>query len=75
MIPIGAIVGMLAAAALLMPSPDDLRRAGEVVGGTGYGSAGIFGLFGGALAGYIVRTVLDRTVWRSDRDGDVDRAA
>ena len=74
-IPIGAIVGMVAAPALLMPSPDDLRRAGQMVDGTGYGSAGILGLFGGELVGYIVRTILDRTVSRSDRDGDVDRAA
>lgn len=74
-IPIGAFVGMLAAPVLFMPSPHDLRRAGQMVDGTGYGSAGILGLFGGALVGYIVRTVLDRTVSRSDRDGNVDRAA
>lgn len=74
-IPIGAIVGLLAAPALLMPSPGDLRRAGQMVDGTGYGSAGIFGLLAGALVGLIVRTVLDRTVGRSDRDGHDDRAA
>jgi hypothetical protein len=74
-IPIGAIVGLLAAPALLMPSPDDVRHAGQVVDGTGYGSAGIFGLFAGAVVGYVVRTVLDYTIWRAATDGHVDPAA
>lgn len=75
-IPTGAIVGLFASPALLMPSPEELRRAGQIVDGTGYGSAGIFGLFAGALVGYIVRTLLDHTLWRSPQeDDDVDPAA
>jgi len=74
-IPIGAIVGLFATPTLLMPSPDELRGAGQIVDGTGYGSAGILGLVVGALFGYIVRTVLDHTVWRSAQENDVHPAA
>ena len=74
-IPIGAIVGMFATPALLMPSPHELRRAGQIVDGTGYGSAGIFGIVAGAVVGFIVRTVLDHTVWQRAEKKDVYPAA
>ena len=72
-VPIGAVPGLFASQ-LLMPSAEELRRAGQIVDGTGYGSAGILGLFGGAFVGYIVRTILDHKVWRSAKDHGVDRA-
>jgi len=74
-IPVGAIVGMFVAPGILLPSPDELRRARQMVDGTGYASAAILGLFAGALVGYVARTVLGRTVGHADRDGHVDPAA
>ena len=74
-IPIGSVVGGFAAPALLMPSADELLRHGQFVDGTGYGSARIFGLIGGALVAYIIRTILDHTLWWSPKDADGDRSA
>jgi hypothetical protein len=51
----------------MMPSANELRRAGELVPGTGYGSTALLGLFLGALAGYIIRTVLDYSICRHQR--------
>lgn len=75
-IPIAAVVGMFASPALIMSANNDLLRRGELVDGTGYGSAGILGLIGGALVGYIIRTILDHTLWWSPEDShDDERSA
>jgi len=73
-IPIGAIVGMLAAPALLMPSPDDLRplvkwSTGPVMAPRAF------------LVSLPVRSTatlfdpLDHKLWRADTERDVDPAA
>jgi len=59
----------------MMPSAADLRRAGQFVDGTGYASAAFVGLFLGALGGFIVRSVLDHSIWRPKEKDDRDQAA
>jgi hypothetical protein len=74
LLPLGAVVGAFAAPALFMPDADELLRAGKFVDGTGYGSAGLSGLIGGAVIAYIVRTILDRTIWYLPKGDSTDRA-
>jgi hypothetical protein len=59
----------------MIPCPSDLRRAGELVDGTGYASAAFVGVFLGALGGYIVRSVLDHSIWRAKENDDRDQPA
>jgi hypothetical protein len=59
LLPTGAIAGFVLAPIVLMPDAAKLRRAGEMVDGTGYGSAAILGLFLGLLVAYVLRSAVD----------------
>jgi hypothetical protein len=74
-IPTATIAGFFGTPALMMPSANELRRTGVFVDGTGYASAAFLGLFLGALVGYVIRTVLDRSIWWAPDNDDRDRAA
>lgn len=72
-IPIATLAGAVVAPVVVMPSTVEIRRAGDFVDGTGYGSATVIGLFLGALVGYIVRTVLDYSIWSASKNDDRDQ--
>ena len=66
LLPIGAVAGALLTPLLLMPDPAELRRAGKMVDGTGYGSAAILGVFLGLLVAYVLRSAVDAILARDD---------
>ena len=66
-LPAGAIAGAVLTPAVMMPDPVELRRAGEIVDGTGYGSAAILGLFLGLLVAYVVRSAVDFVLDRDEQ--------
>jgi hypothetical protein len=74
LLPTGAIAGAILTPQVFMPDPAELRRAGEMVDGTGYGSAAILGLFLGLLVAYVIRGVADFVFDRDDAVRNHDRA-
>jgi H+/gluconate symporter-like permease len=74
-IPIATLAGAIATPALIMPSAGQIRSVGGLVDGTGYGSAAVLGLFLGALVGYIIRTILDHSIWLPAKNDDHNRPA
>jgi H+/gluconate symporter-like permease len=74
-IPIATLAGAVVTPVLVMPFTVQIRRAGDIVDGTGYGSAAVIGLFLGALVGYVIRTALDYAIWRESNTEDHNRAA
>jgi hypothetical protein len=74
LLPTGAIAGAILTPLALMPDPAELRRAGEMVDGTGYGSAAILGLFLGLLVAYVIRSVGDFVLDRDDAERNHNRA-
>ena len=74
LLPAGAIGGAVLTPLVLMPDPAELRRAGEIVDGTGYGSAALLGLFLGLLVAYVLRSVTDYVLDRDDAVRNHDRA-
>jgi H+/gluconate symporter-like permease len=69
-IPAAVVLGLFAGPMFLMPHPADLRRAGPDRGRHRLRLCGIFGFFGGALVGYIVRTILDHSLRRQPKEDD-----
>ena len=74
LLPTGAIVGAMLTPSLFMPDPAELRRAGEMVDGTGYGSATILGVFVGLIVAYVLRSAADFILERNDEVANRDRA-
>ena len=74
LLPTGAIAGSILTPIVLMPDPAELRRAGEMVDGTGYGSAAVLGLFLGLVAAYVLRSAVDFVLDRDDVVEDRDRS-
>jgi hypothetical protein len=73
-IPIAMVVGFIITPAMLVPSADELRRRGGMVDGTGYGSAALLGLLLGAIAGYVIPTILDYSIWWAPENADRDQS-
>ena len=74
LLPMGAIAGAILTPLVFMPDPAELRRAGEMVDGTGYGSAAMLGLVLGLLVAYVIRSVADFVLDRGDAVRNHNRA-
>jgi len=74
LLPTGAIAGAVVTPLVLMPDPAEVRRAGEMVDGTGYGSAAIVGAFLGLLVAYVLRSAADFVLQPDNAIGNPDRA-
>lgn len=72
-IPLGALIGTMAAPILLIPSAAEMP-IGERPDPSGAPIAMLLGLVLGVIAAYVIRTALDYTVWASSSDKDVDAA-
>ena len=74
LLPAGAVGGAVLAPPVLMPDPAELRRAGAVVDGTGYGSAALLGLLLGLIGAYVLRSAVDFVLERDDTRTHHDQA-